>query len=120
MVSLNPHLLFLCVLTESTGVFCLFSLNPEMLFVCVLTESTGVFLFVFSLHPYVLFVCVLTESTGVFLFVFSLNPRGGVQGETGSCRYRGCSFTQVLGCEKEDLVCDPFRDGQPVQRPQDG
>ena len=97
MVSLNPHLLFLCVLTESTGVFCLFSLNPEMLFVCVLTESTG-----------------------VFLFVFSLNPRGGVQGETGSCRYRGCSFTQVLGCEKEDLVCDLFRDGQPVQRPQDG
>ena len=34
-----------------------------MIFVCVLTESTGVFLFVFSLNPQVFFVCVCTEST---------------------------------------------------------
>ena len=29
------------------------------------------------------------------------------------------SFMQALVSEREDLVFDPFGDGQPVQRPQD-
>ena len=30
MLSLNPQVFFVCVLTESTGAFCLFSLNPQI------------------------------------------------------------------------------------------
>ena len=81
--SLNPQVSFVCILTESTGIFCLcahwihrcflfvFSLNPlnpQVFFWLCSHWIHRWFLFVFSLNPQVFLV--LTESKGIFCLCF--------------------------------------------------